>query len=141
MRHSRKEGGFTLVELVVALTVLSVVVFSLTGLFTSLVHSAVVAKEKAVASTLATNQMEYLKSLPYDSLAVAGGSIFATNPLPATSSQTINGVVYTIKTSISYVDDAYDGCASYPTQALKQTYCRNSPPPAGAPATDTNPAD
>jgi len=141
MLNGRDEGGFTLTELVIGLLVLAVVAFSLTGLFTSLVHSAVIAKEKAVASTLATNQMEYLKSLPYDSLAVAGGSIYSSTYIPASSTQTINGVKYTIKTSISYIDDAYDGCGSYPTQQLKQTYCRNYPPPAGAPATDTNPAD
>ena len=141
MHYGRRQDGFTLTELVIGLTVLAVVVFSLTGLFTSLTHSAVVAKQKAVASTLATNQMEYLKSLPYDDLAVAGGSIVATNPLPASTTQTVNGTKYTIKTSISYIDDSYDGCGSYPTQALKQTYCRNYPPPSGAPATDSNPAD
>ena len=78
--------------------------------------------------------MEYLKSLPYDSLAVAGGSIYTTGPtLPASFTKTLNGVTYTVKTSISYVDDAYDGCGSYTTQALKELYCRNSPPPSGAP--------
>ena len=127
---------------VIGLTVLAIVALSLTGLFTALVNSSVVAKQKAVASSLATNQMEYLKSLPYDSLAVAGGgSIFSTNPIPATSTTTVNGVKYTTKTDIAYVDDAYDGCGSYPTQQLKQTYCRNYPPPSGAPATDTNAAD
>lgn len=113
----------------------------MTGLFTSLANSAVIAKEKAVASALATNQMEYLKSLPYDSLAVAGGSIYTTNPLPASTSQTLNGITYTVKTNIGYIDDAYDGCGSYPTQALKQIYCRSYPPPSGAPAVDSNPAD
>ena len=138
---SASQRGFTLVELMVSLIVLAIVSLSLTALFTALVNSAAVAKQKAVASALATNQMEYLKSLPYDSLAVAGGSIYATSPIPASISETVNGVKYTVKTSISYVDDAYDGCGSYPTQALKQTYCRNYPPPTGAPALDTNPAD
>jgi hypothetical protein len=39
------------------------------------------------------------------------------------------------------VDDAYDGCGSYPTQVLKQIYCHNYPPPSGAPTTDLNPMD
>src|SRR5581483_9965462 len=107
MLKRREEGGFTLTELVIGLTVLAIVAFSLTGLFTSLVHSAVIDKEKAVASTLATNQMEYLKSLPYDSLAVQGGSIYSSTYIPASTTQTLNGVKYTINTSISYVDDAY----------------------------------
>jgi prepilin-type N-terminal cleavage/methylation domain-containing protein len=142
MRRLRSEnGGFTLVELLITMLLLGAVAGSMLTLFVSLVHSAVIAKRQAVASTLATSQMEYLKSLPYNTLAVAGGSIYATNPLPATTTKTFNGVKYKLTTSISYVDDAYDGCASYPTQALKQTYCRSYPPPSGAPVTDTNPAD
>ena len=133
--------GFTIVELAVGIVVFATVAVSFLALFTSLVRSTVIAKRQAVASTLATNQMEYLKSLPYDSLAVAGGSIYASNPIPATTTKTLNGVAYTIKTSINYVDDAYDGCAAYPTQALKELYCRNYPPPTGSPATDTNPQD
>ena len=140
-RQKVGDGGFTIVELVLTSVVFAIVAISMLTLLTSLVHSAVVAKREAVGLTLATNQMEYLKSLPYSTLAVVGGSIYATNPLPASTVKTVNGVKYTIKTSIGYVDDAYDGCGSYPTQALKQTYCRNYPPPSGAPATDTNPAD
>lgn len=135
------ESGFTLVELTVSMVIISIVVIAFFGLFISLVRSTVVAKRRAVALTLATNQMEYLKSLPYDSLAVQGGSIVATTLLPATSTPTINGVKYTVATSISYVDDAYDGCGNYPDLATKEAYCRNYPPPAAAPSVDANAAD
>lgn len=143
MKAGAREGGagYTLVELVISMTVLAIVALGVMSLFITLANSAAVTKRKAIASTLATNQMEYLKSLPYDSLAVAGGSIYSTNPLPASFTTTYAGLTYTIKTSINYVDDAYDGCGSYPTLQLKQTYCRNYPPPASAPAVDTNPAD
>ncbi|HET9412090.1 MAG TPA: prepilin-type N-terminal cleavage/methylation domain-containing protein [Candidatus Saccharimonadales bacterium] len=137
----KKASGYTLVELVISMTVLAIVALGVLSMFTTLAHSAAVTKRKAIASTLATNQMEYLKSLPYDSLAIAGGSIYSANPLPGTTTKTYNGVVYTIKTSINYVDDAYDGCATYPTPELKNLYCRNLPSPSGAPAVDTNPAD
>jgi len=138
---SRSAGGFTIVELAVGIVVFATISVSILGLYTALIHSTIIAKRQAVASALATNQMEYLKSLSYDSLAIAGGSIYATSPLPATATKTLNGVQYTIKTSINYIDDAYDGCASYPTQALKELYCRNYPPPSGSPTTDTNPQD
>ena len=140
-RVGSSEAGLSLVELAITLTVFMVIALSVLTLFTALVHSTIIAKREAVALSLATTQMEYLKSLPYDSLAVQGGSIYATTLLPASTTSTLNGVTYTITTSISYVDDAYDGCGSYPTQALKQLYCRNYPPPASAPSPDTNPAD
>jgi type II secretory pathway pseudopilin PulG len=136
-----QQSGFLLVELVVALAVLSIVALSIYDLFSSLIKSALYTKRKAVALTLATNQMEYLKSLSYDSLAVAGGSIYATSLLPSSTTQVINGVTYTTKTAIDYVDDAYDGCGSYPNLTLKMANCRNYPPPSGAVATDLNPAD
>jgi len=139
--RGRNQTGFTLVELAISIVILGILSTSIFGLYTSLVNSAVLIKRRAVGLTLATNQMEYLKSLSYDKLAVAGGSIYSSNPLPATTTQKINGVTYTITTSINYVDDAFDGCGSYPSLALKQLYCRNYPPPSGAPATDQNPAD
>ncbi len=137
----KSESGYTIVELITVIVVVAIVSASALNLYESLVGSAVIAKRQAVASTLASNQMEYLKSLPYDDLAIAGGPIVANTYLPATSTTTVDGDTFKITTSISYVDDAYDGCGSYPTQALKLKYCVNYPPPSGAPATDTNPAD
>ena len=134
-------AGFTIVELLVAIVVLGILTIAVFAMLSGMIFSAAFIREQAEAMTLATNQMEYLKSLPYDSLAVAGGSIYSTNPLPATSTQKINGYTYTITTTISYIDDAYDGCGSYPNLTLEKIYCHNYPPPSGAPTTDLNPMD
>src|ERR1700674_4202876 len=97
----QREGGYTLVELIAAIIILAIITTSGFTIISALVRSAVVAKRQAAASTLATNQMEYLKSLPYDSLAIAGGPIVSSSPLPATTTKTINNIVYTIKSSIN----------------------------------------
>ncbi len=133
-RKKKSEEGFSVVELVVALAIVALVATSILGLYSVLVQTTFIAKRRAVASNLATNQMEYLKSLSYNELAVAGGSIVATNPLPASFNTTINGVTYVVATSINYVDDAFDGC-----RILAQ--CVNKPVPSGAPSNDLNPAD
>lgn len=138
---SKNQGGYTLIELIVSMLVLGFLVLGASNLFTSLLNSAIVSQRQSVATVLATNQMEYLKSLPYNNLAVAGGSIYSTQTIPASYTKKVQGVTYTITTGIDFVDDAYDGCGSYPTQALKEQYCRNYPPPNGTPATDTNPGD
>jgi type II secretory pathway pseudopilin PulG len=135
-----RAGGFTLVELLLSFAVLSLIALAFFDLFISLTHSAIVAQREAVAETIATNQMEYLKSLPYNNLAVAGGPIVSSSYVPASVTKTTDGHTYTITNNISYADDAYDGCGSYPSAALKQQYCRNysSSSPTN---TDTNPAD
>jgi len=138
--NTGKSAGFTLVELMVSLVIISILVISLFGLFITLVHSATLAKQRAVALTLATNQMEYLKSLPYDNLIVIGGAIAGTGVIPPSSPKTVNNAHYTVNTSINYVDDAYDNCGNiYSTTAQKLQYCRNST--AATPTTDTNFAD
>ena len=141
----RSAEGFTLVELVISLAVISVISIGFFSLFIALVSSATVAKQRSVAGVLATNQVEYLRSLPYDSLAVAGGNIVSSSYIPATITKKVNGVSYTVSTTIVYVDDAFDGCSSYPTLELKKLYCRNFSAPGNSSgnnvATDTNPAD
>ena len=128
-----KEGGFTLIELMVSLLVLSILGLAFFDLFNALLNSALVAQKKATALTLANTQMEYLKSLPYSNLAIRGGPILANSYLPGSFTKTVNGLSYTVKTNIIYVDDAYDGCGSYPSLALEKEYCRNYPPPSNAP--------
>lgn len=120
--------------MVVAIAILSIVAVSVLEFYSVMVQTTFIAKRRAIASDLATNQMEYLKSLPYNSLAVAGGSIVSSNPLPASVVKTVNGLNYTVITSINYVDDAYDGC-----RILIE--CQNTPVPSGAPSNDLNPAD
>ena len=141
MNRVEDSAGSTLVELMVAIVILGMIGAGFFGLFSALLGSSVLAQQKAAALTMVTNRMEYLKSLPYNNLAVAGGSIYSATPLPATETVKQNNVTYTITTSINYVDDAFDGCTNYPSQALKQKYCRNYPAPSGAPTVDQNPQD
>lgn len=139
--NDRREGGFTIVELVISLTIFAIVALSSLSLLTALINSTTVAKRIAVASTLATNQMEYIKSLPYDSLAITGGDIYAPVTLPSTTERTLNGVKYTIRTGIRYVDDAFDGCANYASPAIKDKYCVNQPVPTSVTTADGSPQD
>lgn len=133
--------GFTIIELLVSSIVIAILAISVFSAYIALNSTAIFAKQKTIGTELATNQIEYLKSLPYDSLAVAGGAIPSASPLPNSKTEVLDNVTYTINTSINYVDDAHDGCASYPNVTIKNLLCRNLPSPSGAPATDLNPAD
>lgn len=140
MGEHTRESGVTLVELMVSMFVFLLIAGGFLGLYTALVRSSVVAKRQASGLTLATNQMEYLKSLPYDDLAVSGGSIIASNYIPASVTKKVNNFDYIVKTSVGYIDDAFDGCTNYPSQALKQKFCRGYSSNTTN-TVDTNPAD
>ncbi len=141
MRKSRplNGGGFTITELVVAMVVLMTFAIAVMAAYSLMVGSAATARLKSAGLSLATEQLEYIKSLPYDNLAIAGGSIeTSATKLPATKEETVFGTTFTITTTITYADDAYDGCLNYP---VSQNYlCRNGPPKTGTPV-DTNPRD
>lgn len=136
-----KQTGFTIIELLLGMVIIGILVITIADTYIAMQSTAVLAKHKSIASEIATNKIESLKALPYDSLAVAGGAIQSQTPLPNSETKTINSYTYTTKISINYIDDAFDGCADYSTLALKQQLCRNYPPPSGAPAKDLNPAD
>ncbi|CAN5445082.1 hypothetical protein BH10PAT3_BH10PAT3_2750 [soil metagenome] len=138
---TRRQEGYTLVELMIGIVLLGLIAISMFTLFSTLIRSTVIIKRKAVASTLATTQMEYLKSLPYNNLAIAGGTITSTSYLPATTTTVLNNITYTTRTTIEYVDDAFDGCISYPSTSLELANCRNFVIHTGAPTSDTNPKD
>lgn len=145
MRSSGGEAGYSLIELIISLFIISMVSVMFIGLLMTLLNSAALAEQKSVANSLVNNQMEYLRSLSYDSLAVSGGSILSSSYIPAKTTQTVGKLKYSIFTDIRYADDAFDGCGTYPSPDLKKLYCRNFSAPGNSSGNnlvnDTNPAD
>ncbi len=121
---------------VIVLTVVSVAVMSA---YYALISAAASARMRSAALGIATEQLEYLRSLPYDYLALQGGSINSSGPkLPATFERQSGAYTFVATTNIQYIDDAFDGCLTYP--ASQSYLCRNGPPKSGLPV-DTNPRD
>lgn len=137
--RANNQKGFSVPELVVALVILTTLALGVMGTYAVLLGSAGLAKKKAAGLGLATAQLEYIRSLPYDHLAVQGGAIDSSGPkIPASKQASSGPYDFTVTTSIQYVDDAYDGCFNYP--AAQSYLCRNGPVASGTP-TDTNPRD
>ncbi|MDQ5885292.1 MAG: hypothetical protein QG645_455, partial [Patescibacteria group bacterium] len=113
------DSGFTIIELLVSSIVIAMLAISVFSAYVALNSTALFARQKTIGVGLASNQIEYLKSLPYDDLAVEGGAIQTTSPLPNSKSENIDGAEYNIITSINYIDDAHDGCANYPNEENK----------------------
>lgn len=134
------ECGFTIIELLVTMVVFATVAVSTAMLLVGYVSMSGYAQSKAVALTVATEKIEYLQSIPYNSLAIDGGAIaIKGTPLPATEQIKKSAREFTVKTEINYVDDAFDGCFNYPTEVY-YTRCVNGPPKPDKPV-DNNPRD
>jgi prepilin-type N-terminal cleavage/methylation domain-containing protein len=130
--------GFTIPELIVTMVVFGFVAGSVFLLMLAYVTMSSTVQLRASGLSVATEQMEYLRSLSYDNLAVQGGSI-VTGGTPIAANQDVvrSQRTFNVNTDIRYADDAFDGCLNYGT--LQSKYCRNYK--TGTPLTDTNPRD
>lgn len=132
---TRKTQGYTIVELIIAMIIFTIVSAAIYGLLVVYLQSSSFAQLRAAGLSVAEDQIERLRSMSYNSLAVQGGSITATAYIPAQQDVKRGSWAFTLKTDIQYVDDAYDGCFNYGVSP-----CRNGPPKVGLPK-DTNPRD
>lgn len=101
--------GFTLIESLVALTILVLVGIGIYGMFNLLFKGIGTARIKVVATEIANEQMEIIRNLPYSKI----GTDFGWPNGVLSSSQTISkqGINYTVKIKPSYVDDPFDNQA------------------------------
>jgi len=104
-KHHRR--GFTLAELMVAVTVLAIALVSLYSLSRQLSLLGLSAQLKVTAIGIAQAQIELVRNLPYDS--VASDVTFPTGPLQANQTINRNGRTFTVETVINEVDDPADG--------------------------------
>jgi prepilin-type N-terminal cleavage/methylation domain-containing protein len=113
--------GFTLIEIVITIFVLSVVavgVFSLITLTLKVSHDS---QRRLIATKLANEKMETIRNLPYANIGTLGG--IPAGSIAQMEDVTRNSASYTIATDIRYVDDPYDGTAtSSPVDLVNADY-------------------
>lgn len=67
------------------------------------------SKARITATALANQKIELAHNLPYGQVGTLGGIPAGTIPENATT--TLNGIFYNVKTTVTYVDDPFDGLA------------------------------
>ena len=112
----------TLIDTLVGTAVTLIIFLALFGLLRASLLMASVAKSKAVATAVATTQMEYIRSLPYDSIGTVGG--IPQGVVSETSTSTMNNIGYGLRTFIQYVDDPADGVGASDTTGITTDYKR-----------------
>ena len=99
MIRLEKEKGFLLIEVVIAMVIISIALVAATGMFIQATRANSEASQYTAATTLAQEQLERLKQKPYTFWAAP---TFSPNPYTVP----LNNTVYTIATTVVTVDEA-----------------------------------
>ncbi len=116
----RTSRGISLIE---ALIVASLVSLFFGGLFSGLVYSLELvrtSKAKLSALSVATDQVEYIRSLAYDSVGTIAG--IPPGAIPQVSTTTLNNIDFTVRTLVSYIDDDADGLGVSDSNSITTDY-------------------
>jgi type IV pilus modification protein PilV len=94
----RRQGGFTLVEALIALLVMAFGMLALSGMQLSLSRSSDIAKQRTEAMRLAQRKVDELRS--FTSVAAGAGHTIVWNSFANTTETVVTNASYTITTSL-----------------------------------------
>jgi prepilin-type N-terminal cleavage/methylation domain-containing protein len=106
----KKQAGFTLVELIVALTLLLVVALAFVPMFVYVSEGSQNNRARLIALKLASSKIEEIRALPYDQVGTVGGD--PVGVILREYQDEVDGIKFTILTEIRWVDDPADNDAS-----------------------------
>jgi prepilin-type N-terminal cleavage/methylation domain-containing protein len=101
----KERSGFTLIEVMIALTILAVGLLALATMQIVSIRGNAFSTEMTYATMLAQSRLEQLRNTPYASIPPTGGTPL-TVPIPATA--TSKGIPYTIERSVDFLNDDPD---------------------------------
>ncbi len=99
--------GFTLVELLVGVTVFTVVLMSVYGAYTSIFNVVYTSRAKIDAVDLMDEQFEIVRNLPYTDVGISGG--IPVGKLSHIQTIVRDGYAFVVTTTIRNIDDPFDG--------------------------------
>lgn len=102
-----KQVGFSLVEMLLVAALAVLIFGALFSSFQYIVRVMAISSAKTSALSLANDQMEYFRSLPYDDVGTIAGIPAGT--IPQMSTTTLNNIEFTQRVLVEYVDDPADG--------------------------------
>src|SRR3989344_5274546 len=118
-RSSRKRG-VTLIDTIVGSALMLVVFVGIAGVFQLSIDVVTNNKARAGAIALADDRVEYIHSLAYSAIGTAGG--IPSGAIPQSETVVSNGVSYTWRTTVEYVDDPQDGTGASDTNGITLDY-------------------
>lgn len=104
-RHIR--SGFSMVETLIAIGVFGIFFAAVALILQQVLQNVGESRVRTTALALAQSKMEIIRNLPYQQVGTAGG--IPQGPINQTETVDINSLPFTVKTSVIYVDDPFDG--------------------------------
>ena len=101
--------GFTLIEVLIGIFLLLIVFLGIVGGFELALKIVAQSKARVTAMSIANARMEEIRNLPYDSVGTIGG--IPSGDIPQEETKIVNNIKFTVRTTIVYIDDPFDGVA------------------------------
>ena len=101
----RRDQGFTVAELVVAVGILFFVVTALFGLVSASTTTSVSAKQRALAVDAGSSYIEDIRAMPYEAVGVVGAPLSEPTGTLVPTTTTRNNITTTIDPEVSWVND------------------------------------
>ena len=100
------QSGQLLIEVMIASAIFAILSAAIISLVVLLYQTVADVRIKTIARHLAIQQMELIHNIPYTSLGTTNG--IPAGSIPEFSAVNRNGFIFTIHTSVIYVDDPFD---------------------------------
>ncbi|MFA5871825.1 MAG: prepilin-type N-terminal cleavage/methylation domain-containing protein [Parcubacteria group bacterium] len=102
-----KQKGFSLLEVVSAVFIFSIVFLSVYGAFNAGLKSLVQSKRRTEAAALANEKMEIIRNLAYAEIGMVNG--FPSGAIAQDEDVVRSSNAFHVHTNIRYIDDSFDG--------------------------------
>ncbi len=104
-------AGFTLIEVLIDVAIVTLITATIFSAFSGAFKSVGASKAKITAVSIASERMEIIRNMPYDSIGTTTSS-YPPGQIPSEQTVVRNDVNFIINTYVNYVDDASDGTIS-----------------------------
>ncbi len=120
--RARSMHGFTLVEVVVVSAVMLIFFTGLISLVLYVIELVTDARARLSALSVATERIEFIRSLAYDSVGTVAG--IPSGTIPQNRTVTLNGYQFNERVLIEFVDDDADGQGAADNNSIVSDYKR-----------------
>lgn len=122
MFTSRQSSGFSLVEVIVVSAVMVIFFAGLITMVLYVIDMVQNARAKLSALSVATERIEFIRSLPYDSVGTVAG--IPNGTIPQNRTVKLNNYTFSERVLIEYVDDDADGTLGTDSNGIIADYKR-----------------